>query len=446
MRSCGRKCAFALVLALAGSCFAAAEQTTLDKVFVEPPARSGINVWWHWQGPNVTKAGITRDLEAMKSAGVSGATIFTIQEVGWYAESRLKTPVNPALSFGNEAWWDMVRFAVSESRRLGLDLGIHNCAGYSCSGGDWIKPENAMKKLVWAKGDAQPETRLGFYRDIAKVETTNGVYRFGYTCTGKCCHPPPPGQEETCLEADKMSRRAVALHLDNVLGGFAAHGITASSPGLKFVLMDSYEAGWDGNWTDDMVEEFKRRRGYDPVPFLPVLAGMSTKFGEGLDIPEVSLVAILDADKEGFLRSETSLVQTVGRAARNVDGRVIMYADEVTDSMKKAIDETNRRRTIQIAYNEAHHITPTPIKKAINSSALSSLYKDEEAEKQKLENAIREGWKHADWQTMNVKDLRKAIEQKRRQMLAAAKALDFDSAAHLRDEMLQMEDRLDAIS
>lgn len=256
----------------------------LERLFDNPPQSCGVNVWWHWQGPNVTKAGITRDLEAMKSAGVSGATIFTIQEVGWDCESRLKTPVNPALSFGNEVWWDMVRYAVEESRRLGLDLGIHNCAGYSCSGGDWIKPENAMKKLVWAKGDAQPETRLGFYRDIAKVETTNGVYRFGYTCTGKCCHPPPPGQEESCLEADKMSRRAVALHLDNVLGGFAAHGITASSPGLRFVLMDSYEAGWDGNWTDDMVEEFKRRRGYDPVPFLPVLAGMSTKFGEGPDV------------------------------------------------------------------------------------------------------------------------------------------------------------------
>ena len=176
-----------------------------------------------------------------------------------------------------------------------------------------------------------------------------------------------------------------------------------------------------------------------------VLVGVNL-LREGLDLPEVSLVAILDADKEGFLRDKRSLTQTAGRAARHVNGKVLMYGDHITQSMQATIDETNRRRTIQIAYNEAHHITPTPIKKAINSSALSSLYKDEEAEKQKLENAIREGWKHADWQTMSVKDLRKAIEQKRRQMLAAAKALDFDSAAHLRDEMLQMEDRLDAIS
>ncbi|MCQ2346804.1 MAG: excinuclease ABC subunit UvrB [Paludibacteraceae bacterium] len=176
-----------------------------------------------------------------------------------------------------------------------------------------------------------------------------------------------------------------------------------------------------------------------------VLVGVNL-LREGLDLPEVSLVAILDADKEGFLRDKRSLTQTAGRAARHVNGKVLMYGDHITQSMQATIDETNRRRAIQIAYNEAHHITPTPIKKAINSSALSSLYKDEEAEKQKLENAIREGWKHADWQTMNVKDLRKAIEQKRRQMLAAAKALDFDSAAHLRDEMLQMEDRLDAIS
>ena len=114
--------------------------------------------------------------------------------------------------------------------------------------------------------------------------------------------------------------------------------------------------------------------------------------------------------------------------------------------MQATIDETNRRREKQIAYNEAHHITPTAIKKQISTSALSALYKDPEAEKAKVEAAIREGWKNAEWQTMSAKDLSKAIEKKRKNMLAAAKELDFTLAARLRDELLMMTDRLDAIS
>ena len=175
-----------------------------------------------------------------------------------------------------------------------------------------------------------------------------------------------------------------------------------------------------------------------------VLVGVNL-LREGLDLPEVSLVAILDADKQGFLRDKRSLTQTVGRAARHVNGKAIMYGDTITAAMQATIDETNRRRRIQMAYNEAHHITPTAIKKEINTSALASLYKDPEAEKERVEKAIRESWKSADWQKMDKKALNKAIEQKRRAMLAAAKDLDFDTAARLRDEMLAMENRLDAI-
>ena len=175
-----------------------------------------------------------------------------------------------------------------------------------------------------------------------------------------------------------------------------------------------------------------------------VLVGVNL-LREGLDLPEVSLVAILDADKQGFLRDKRSLTQTVGRAARHVNGKAIMYRDTITAAMQATIDETNRRRRIQMAYNEAHHITPTAIKKEINTSALASLYKDPEQEKERVEKAIRESWKSADWQKMDKKALNKAIEQKRRAMLAAAKDLDFDTAARLRDEMLAMENRLDAI-
>ncbi|MBR6508845.1 MAG: excinuclease ABC subunit UvrB [Paludibacteraceae bacterium] len=176
-----------------------------------------------------------------------------------------------------------------------------------------------------------------------------------------------------------------------------------------------------------------------------VLVGVNL-LREGLDLPEVSLVAILDADKEGFLRDKRSLTQTVGRAARHVNGKAILYADKITASMQATIDETNRRREKQMAYNKAHNITPTAIKKDISTSALSALYKDPEAEKAKVEAAIREGWKTADWQKMSAKELEKAMEKKRRMMLAAAKDLDFVLAARLRDELLQMSDKLDAMS
>ena len=193
----------------------------------------------------------------------------------------------------------------------------------------------------------------------------------------------------------------------------------------------------------DTIERVKimedlRRGEYD------VLVGVNL-LREGLDLPEVSLVAILDADKTGFLRDQRSLTQTVGRAARHVHGKAILYGDKITPAMQATINETNRRRTIQMRYNAEHGITPTAIKKEINTSALASLYKDPEAEKQRVEAAIRESWKTADWQKMDVKTLEKAIDNKRKQMLAAAKATDFEMAARLRDEMLEMQNRLQAM-
>lgn len=176
-----------------------------------------------------------------------------------------------------------------------------------------------------------------------------------------------------------------------------------------------------------------------------VLVGVNL-LREGLDLPEVSLVAILDADKEGFLRDKHSLTQTVGRAARHVNGKAILYADKITPSMQATIDETNRRRAKQMAYNEAHHITPTAIKKAINTSALASLYKNAEAEQARVEEAIRVSWQTAPWRQMSVKELDKAIDRQRKAMLNAAKDLDFTLAARLRDELLQMQDLREAKS
>ena len=161
-----------------------------------------------------------------------------------------------------------------------------------------------------------------------------------------------------------------------------------------------------------------------------VLVGINL-LREGLDIPEVSLVAILDADKEGFLRSETSLIQTVGRAARNADGHVIMYADTVTDSMRRAIEETGRRRVLQKQYNEEHGITPETIHKAVRD--LISITKAAEKATVALEK---------DPESMSVRELNQLIQKLTKQMKKAAAELNFEAAAELRDRIAELRRHL----
>ncbi len=158
-----------------------------------------------------------------------------------------------------------------------------------------------------------------------------------------------------------------------------------------------------------------------------VLVGINL-LREGLDIPEITLVAILDADKEGFLRSGTSLIQTIGRAARNAEGHVIMYADTITDSMRTAMDETQRRREIQMKYNEEHGITPQTIRKSVRD--LISISKKVAAEELRMEK---------DPESMSRKELEKLIGDLSKQMKKAAAELNFESAAELRDKLVELK-------
>ena len=151
-------------------------------------------------------------------------------------------------------------------------------------------------------------------------------------------------------------------------------------------------------------------------------------------MPEITLVAILDADKEGFLRAETSLIQTIGRAARNSEGHVIMYADTITDSMRLALDETERRRAIQMAYNEEHGITPKTIRKSVRD--LISISKKVAREEMQLKK---------DPESMSKKELEKLIQDVEKKMKKAAAELNFEAAAQLRDQMVELKKMLQKI-
>ncbi|MFM1810111.1 MAG: hypothetical protein RLZZ382_1336 [Bacteroidota bacterium] len=182
--------------------------------------------------------------------------------------------------------------------------------------------------------------------------------------------------------------------------------------------------------TLDRVEILRELR----IGTFDVLVGVNL-LREGLDLPEVSLVAILDADKEGFLRNVKSLVQTVGRAARNVNGRVIMYADKMTDSMRLTIEETERRRSIQIAYNEAHGLSPQPLNKPIDSGLKNSSKQDNNYKQPKSIDNISESQHNY----KNLQELEKAIKQLKKEMQRAAKELDFILAASIRDQIIALE-------
>jgi excinuclease ABC subunit B len=170
-----------------------------------------------------------------------------------------------------------------------------------------------------------------------------------------------------------------------------------------------------------------------------VLVGINL-LREGLDIPEVSLVAILDADKEGFLRAERSLIQTIGRAARHINGMAILYADHVTDSMKAAIGETERRRAKQIAHNLEKGITPVGVQKRIKD-IIEGVYDPDEAKKEQRASQAK-----ARYESMGEKDLERELKQLEKQMQDAARNLEFEKAAELRDRLFELREKMFGVS
>ena len=305
---------FTAVFALTG-----AATDGLARVFAEPPRDARPQVWWHWIGNNVTREGIANDLREMREAGIGGATIFTIATHAGDWNGKFSNPANPKMSYRNDEWWSLVRFAAAEAKRNGLALGIHNSPGFSHTGGPWIKPEQAMKELSisleFVDGGAErmpkpPANRFGYAKDVALVAMPVGstdiaqakvfeppfgdlkgtlpsgkwvIRRFAMICTGRRPIPAPEDIQWTSLEADKLSAEAMNVHIAHAVGELS----TRLGKDLAFVVADSYEAK-SCNWTDNMREEFRRRRGYDPLPWLVSLFDKRIKdgarFKEDLDL------------------------------------------------------------------------------------------------------------------------------------------------------------------
>jgi hypothetical protein len=311
------KLLFVLLLALGSVALQAAD---LAGQFHNPPATARPWVYWFWNNGNVTKAGITADLEAMKRAGIGGVIIMDVVE-------RFAPPPGTA-DFMNPEWQELFRFAVSEAHRLGLEINMTNGPGWCGSSGPWITPELSMQKLVstnltvtgpvrFSAVLPRPDTGFGrardgfdstvkyddFYRDIAVLAfpvATNGsvaptavsnltakldasgqlswevpagqwvIQRLGHTTTGSSTRPPVKGGNG--LECDKLSRDAMDVHFANMMGKLIHNVGSMAGPALSATHIDSWEVG-SQNWTPKFREEFEKRRGYDPVPFLPDIAG-----------------------------------------------------------------------------------------------------------------------------------------------------------------------------
>lgn len=306
---------------------------TIEQDFQNPPVTARPYVWWHWMGANFSKAGITQDLEAMKAAGIGGATIFNLSSA--VQESQAPTLNNPwpDQTYRSPKYWDALRHAAAEADRLGLEIGLHNTVGYSTTGGPWIDEERSMQRLVWSsveiaggapvvtnlpapvlvadEGWGKSGRKISFFRDVAVLAVPSGVtnlgeadihdltksfsasgelrwatppgqwtvYRMCHASTGRPPHPVPDDVIGKTLEADKMSLAQTKFHWETVINPLKEQLGPLFGKSFRHFLIDSYEAG-NQNWTPDFRAEFKRRQGYDPLPWL-VTMGALVQNGRG---------------------------------------------------------------------------------------------------------------------------------------------------------------------
>jgi hypothetical protein len=280
--------------------------------FTSPPDSARPKTYWPWIQGCVSREGITADLEAMKQAGLGGAFIFHLGN---------QLPIEGWVKFQSKEWWNLMHFTMSEGKRLGLELGFQNCPGYSTSGGPWIPVEKSMQKIVWRKqsftGPSQLDTLIlpppvdpkwNYYRDIAVLAIpdqadvvsvseiidlsanmdANGrlnwkvpsgrwdILRLGHTTTGKTNSPAPSGA--VGLECDKLDRGGLDAHFDSYVAKVLENAGETVGKSLRYVWIDSYEAG-DQDWSPSFREEFNKRRGYDPILWLVTKTNPKIKVG-----------------------------------------------------------------------------------------------------------------------------------------------------------------------
>lgn len=270
-----------------------AEEAADDPIeaFLHPGPKAHVGVWWHWMGDTVTREGIVKDLDWFMETGITSATIFGMADICTPWATKIKDSPQDGLVAFTPAWWELVRFAAEEAEKRGLELGLHNCPGYTSTGGPWITPDLAMRELVFNVTNVEKQIKLEAHADfpvfderIQRVErpkiaarrtdyqdlgTFNGI-KVGHIPMGAFVQPAQ--WEAFGLECDKMNPEAIAFHLDHVIADLKKYVGSQLGRGLKFILLDSYEAGTP-TWTPRMREEFQSRKGYDPMPLLPVLGG-----------------------------------------------------------------------------------------------------------------------------------------------------------------------------
>ena len=289
--------AFSVVAAWTVTVFAllglAAGAATPEEVFRNPPREAKVGTYWHWMGGQVTEEGIRKDLDWFRRMGIGEASVFAIADICTPWARRIGNVPTGGMRPFDGKWWKLFAFACREGRKRGIDVGLHFSPGYTSTGGPWVPSRLAMRELVFNVTNAaeqistEPHAAFPVYdedtrrydkpacaarqTDVVEIGVARGGIRVAHIPMGAFVQPTD--WDTFGLECDKMNSKAVDLHIDHMLGELKRHlGNDLPAAGLGHVIIDSYEAG-DPNWTPKMREEFRTRRGYDPLEFLPILGG-----------------------------------------------------------------------------------------------------------------------------------------------------------------------------